>query len=134
MAHQIIKHIPVKLALVLMGTAGILTACYWDSEEELYGNIPCNPSNVSYQNDVQPILMLNCYECHSAVNAPNDGDGLNLEGYVNFALYTQNDADILLGAIKHDGTAEPMPEDGPRLDLCSIQKIETWISEGRQNN
>jgi hypothetical protein len=111
-----------------------MQSCYWDNEEDLYGNLPCESTNVSYKEDVEPIIILNCYSCHSEVNAPVSGDGLNLEGYRTFSLYAQLYETTLVESIKHEGSASEMPKFAPKLDTCSIKIIENWIIEGRQNN
>jgi len=116
------------MAIVLM------SACYWDNEEDLYGNLPCISTNVSYKEDVELILILNCYNCHDEVNAPISGDGLNLEGYRNFSLYAQLYKNTLLESLNHNGSASYMPKNAAKLDTCSIRIIENWIIEGKQNN
>ena len=121
-------------ALAAILSAAVLQACYWDNEEDLYGNLPCESTNVSYKDAVEPIIILNCYSCHSEVNAPVSGDGLNLEGYRAFSLYAQLYSSTLLESLKHEGSASEMPKFAAKLDTCSIRIIENWIIEGRQNN
>lgn len=120
--------------MIALAVMTLLAACYWDNEEDLYGNLPCESTNVSYKSDVEPILILNCYSCHSEVNAPISGDGINLQGFRAFSLYAQLYGELLVNSIKHEGSASRMPKFAPKLDTCSIRIIENWIIEGRQNN
>jgi hypothetical protein len=111
-----------------------LTSCYYDSEEELYENVPCINGEVSYSNDIVPILSVNCYSCHSISDAPISGDGLVLEGYNNLVLYLEGNTETFLGSIEHNGNGKPMPDEGKKLDKCSIQAFKDWIEQGKLNN
>ena len=104
-------------------------ACYYDVEEELYGTTECSTDNLSYKNDILPILENRCYGCHDA--ASNFG-GITLEGYSSLRTYVDNDQ--LLGVIKHEAGFSPMPKNAAKLLDCEIEKIETWIGEGAPDN
>lgn len=111
------------------------TSCYYDKEEILYPDLPCDTVSVmSYSSDVVPILSVNCYSCHSQVNAPIYGEGLALEGHANLIRYLFENPDVLLNSIKQNGQALAMPRDGSKLDKCSISNIEVWIKQGQKNN
>ena len=116
---------------VLAILLGMMNACYFDNAEELFA---CSPLDVSYTNDVEPILEARCYGCHDLSNSPSLGSGINLEGYSNLYSFLQDNSDRLIGAINWDGGGTPMPKDGDKLDNCSISKIEVWIEEGTRNN
>ena len=109
----------------------ILHSCYFDNAEEL---LACAPTDVSYREDVEPILAARCYHCHDRTNAPALGDGINLEGYSKLYNYLLDNEDRMIGSLKWDGGGSPMPKNGSRLDNCSISKIEVWINEGTRNN
>jgi hypothetical protein len=112
----------------------LLTSCYYDNEENLYDGIPCIEGEVSYKDDILPILSANCYSCHSISDAPVSGDGLVLEGYNNLAIYLQYSTETFIGAIEHNGNGKPMPENGAKLDRCSRQAFKDWIEQGKNNN
>ena len=120
------------LALLISGS--LLTACFYDNEEKLYPLESCASLNVSYNNEILPILESFCYTCHNLANAPVLGDGINLEGHFNFSNYAENFTTKLLGSLKWNGEGSNMPENGSKLDNCTINKIEVWIEEGRLNN
>jgi hypothetical protein len=106
----------------------VLTGCYYDNEEELYGN-SCEVVNISYSLDVLPIIESNCFICHAA--SANQGD-VTLEGYGAIIEYV--DSGQLIGAITHSGGFSPMPDDAPKLSDCNIQKIQQWVDDGALNN
>lgn len=122
MEHQIIKGF-------LLGTIVFFGSCYYDDEATLYPPTECITVNMSYQGDVVPIISSNCYVCHSA--AANLGD-ITLEGYTEIKKYV--DSEQLMGAINHISGFSPMPQDAPKLNDCSIAKIESWIADGAQDN
>ena len=110
--------------LVLFG----LNSCYYDVEEELYPG-GCETINLSYSQDIVPILENNCLSCHN--QASNFGN-VTLEGYDNVLLFVTNGE--LLGSIKHESGFSPMPQNAAQLVECDIEKIETWIADGAPNN
>lgn len=112
----------------------IITGCYFDNEEELYPPESCESSSVSFNREIVPILESFCYSCHDLTNAPSLGNGINLEGHFNFSKYAKDETDKLIGSLKWDGRGSPMPQNGSKLDDCSINRIEVWIEEGRLNN
>lgn len=110
-----------------------VSSCYFDKEEILYNGI-CDTSAVSYSQTIVPVLSLYCYRCHSEVNAPLNGEGLILEGYNNLSIYLQQNEQVIINAVKQNGLAKPMPDDGSKIDKCSIAYIEAWVLQGKKNN
>lgn len=94
---------------------------------------PFNPEEctetISYTEDVQPILDINCSTsgCHNS----NSGSA----GYV-FESHPQvsDNADIILSVIKHESGFSAMPQGGDKLSDSTIQKIECWINQGKLFN
>ena len=95
---------------------------------------------VSYQEDIKPIIAMNCYSCHSASATHPDKAGYafldNFEELQRYALKpsTSNAAFTTLQArirfIEYPGMPfkqDPLPEE-------DIQKIEAWIKAGAPNN
>jgi len=108
----------------------LFEGCYYDVEEELYGDISeCNLDSVSFSLDVIPILDRFCYECHLNVNQLG---GVSLEGYSNVITYVENEA--LLGSIRHDAGYEAMPDNAPKLEPCKIETLELWVANGAPDN
>lgn len=125
MERRIIERIFIAV-IILSGT--LLPACYYDVEEILYPG-ECNPGEVSYSGTIIPILERECYTCHDALT---QNGGINLEGY-NLVL-TQVQNGQFLGSIRHEVGFSAMPDGRPKLDNCTISKIEKWIDEGAPNN
>ena len=118
-----------KLYLLTAGIILSVFSCRTDVEEELY---PCEfIGDVSYSEEIVPILSQNCYQCHSAKAAPGFTD-IVLEGHSDLMVKV-NDG-VLLCAINHRSCAKEMPLNGDKLDQCLIDKIEVWINEGAKDN
>ena len=107
-----------------------LQSCYYDNEEELYPVAPeCDTTNVSYANDVWPIISSNCTSCHSG-GAPQGN--VSLENYDDIVIAADNGS--LLGTIKHEDGWPPMPKGGGQLNDCSMATIEKWVIDGTPDN
>jgi hypothetical protein len=115
----------------LIALAVILNACYYDEVVVFKGL----PTNVSFKNDVLPILSKNCSNtgCHDAVpahapslvndkayNALINGQYINTNEPEKSNLYTT----MLTGG---------MPPAGP-LGTNDLKIILGWITEGAVNN
>jgi hypothetical protein len=83
-------------------------------------------SNISYLNDIKPIMSNYCVSCHSSKN-PNGGYDLT-----SFDGLTKNVSKVL-GSMRQDGTAQSMPQ-GYKVADSLIQKLNCWINQGSKNN
>ena len=107
-----------------------LISCENQNEEDLYGKTECDTSNVSWTEDVKPILAHRCLHCHY------DGIG----AIAPFSLQKYSDVLVrvntgqLESAINHRPRKPKMPKDGPKLPDCELSKINKWISDGAPNN
>jgi len=115
------------LLVVLLG----LSACYYDSEEFLYGITPvqCDPTPVQFSAQVTGILQRNCYACHSV--GSNLGN-LLLDSYSGVRDAAKNGS--LMGSVRHEGGYDPMPQGAGKLSECDIQALQTWVDDGMPNN
>ena len=123
--HSIINFRYLILAIFTL----LLSSCYYDVEEELYGPLDCVPVDVSYKNDVAPIMDNYCNNCHSQAN---QSGGVRTDNYTELKIIADNGR--LLGSIKDEDGYTAMPQGIDPLSSCNISKIEVWISEGTQNN
>ena len=84
MGHLIINVVATILILSLGG-------CYYDNEEELYGPLyaqqQCDTSNVSYSQDIAPLVQNKCLMCHGKSVYMGSGGGINLDGYNAISSY-----------------------------------------------
>ena len=113
-----------------MWSVSALTGCYWENEEDLFQVDICDTTDVSFSNDVVPILTNNCFVCHSNASAASFGNGITLEDYDDIAAASRQ----IVGAINHEDGFAPMPRNQEKLDTCQIQIIEAWVNEGSLNN
>lgn len=118
-----------KVFLILVIGLVSLSSCYYDSEEDLYPSAGCSTENVSFANDVKPILLNSCLSCHNNVSLQGN---ITLESYYDVISYVPNG--LLLGSIKHDSGYKAMPQNATKLDDCRISKVEAWITAGALNN
>lgn len=105
------------------------TSCFYDVEELLYPESDCETSTMSYSNDIAPIFSANCYVCH---DTSTKFGNIILDSHSE--VLKRVNSNILLGVIKHSIGFPPMPQGGPKLLDCHIEKIEAWISQGALNN
>lgn len=107
-----------------------ISSCAKLNEEEILDNFRyCKEDSVSFQNNVLPILNMDCNGCHSG---PNAEDGVELTDYANVQLYASSGD--LIGVLDHIGGLAPMPYGRPKLNDCKIETIRKWIEEGMQDN
>lgn len=91
---------------------------------------------VSYANDVRPILESRCATCHMGEFV---SEGLDLDTYESLLAGSQNGPVIVPGDAKDSLLIEKvtegkMPKKGPRLTPNQIQIITDWINSGALNN
>jgi len=114
----------------------VVYACSKSNETDVrarsYGTLPsdCDTAHMSFTTDIKPILQTYCYACHS--NANYAISGARLEDYSDVVHHVE-DGDIL-GTITHAAGFPAMPQDGPKLSDCNINKIKAWINAGAINN
>ncbi len=109
-----------------------LGSCEWKNEEEEFGIVVCDTSQVTLSGTVRPILQTNCYACHSNQTASTAGAGINLDDYA--ALKGRASSPSFLGSMKHSSGYSPMPRGAEKISSCDIRLIETWIKNGSKND
>ncbi len=93
-------------------------------------------TDVSYSEDVYPILESRCGKCHMGKFTSKD---LNMETYENLMTGSQNGPVIIAGDANESLLVEKiakgqMPKRGPKLTPEQIQIITNWINAGAKNN
>lgn len=119
----------MKQYSILIILALLLAGCYYDSEEDLYPSADCVTTNVSFANDIKPILDASCVSCHNPVSTI--GGGIDLNGHAAVLPYATNGS--LVGSVKQVGYSA-MPKGASKLDNCKIAKMEAWVLAGSPNN
>ena len=125
MEHSIIKYKSILFSIAVL----LLNSCYYDVEEDLYGPLECNPTDVSYSNDIAPIMANYCNNCH---NQGTQSGGVRTGIFSELKLVADNGR--LLGSIKHDNGYTAMPQGIDPLSSCNISTINVWITEGVNDN
>ena len=100
---------------------------YCDDEE-------CDTTNVTFAEQVWPIIQNNCFGCHSGQN-PNGGIRLeNFNDVRAVGLNAPGSPGSLIGAITWTSGNVPMPFNGSQLSECDISIVTTWVDSGMPNN
>jgi len=118
------------LILLIIGFVAIIQGgCYYENEEELYGDEECFTGRVSYSGTVAVIISNNCLGCHN--QGDREGDVI-LDSYDEVRSVAESGK--LIGVITHADGFPFMPKDAPKLSECDIRAIRTWIDEGSLND
>lgn len=101
-------------------------------------------SNVSFSEDVKPILQTHCVECHLNGGAGFEASGFLVESYETLMKGTKFGPVIVPGDSVSSslyrlvaGEVDPsirMPHGKDPISDQDIATIETWIAQGAQNN
>ncbi|HEY4108847.1 hypothetical protein [Puia sp.] len=119
-------------ALLVSGVVLYLAGCSKQSEDKLAGStIPCDTLNVSYSQQIVPILQSICYNCHGQGNTAGSG-GINLSTYTALKVYADNG--YLVGNVTHAPGYVGMPYGLPKLPDCEIFTFVAWVNQGAKNN
>lgn len=114
------------LGLVLAGMS--FSGCYYDTEQELYNQVSCDTSNVTYSGTIQPMLEKYCTSCHSGAQPSGS---IDLSSYP--AVKVQADNGKLYGSVAQLSGYKPMPK-GSRLSNCDIAKMKIWVDASSPQN
>ncbi len=99
---------------------------------------------VSFKQDVFPILSENCLSCHKAGGEGLAKSGLNMESYDGLMKGTKFGPIVVAGSsvsstlvLLVERQAHPsinMPKDRPPITADQIKIIRQWIDQGAKNN
>ena len=87
-----------------------------------------------FEQKIRPVLVANCYECHSGAKPKgklsiDTRDGIRRGGETGPAVVPGNVKEsLLIQAVRHDGLE--MPPDKPRLPENVVADLERWIASG----
>lgn len=114
------------------------TGCYYDNEEDLYGGdtTACDTANLSYADDIKPILVAKCYKCHSNANSVGQGAPA-FEDFAAIQLRAVGNVgenQKLLNRINDPTIPMPPLSEGGLLPDCERSKIEAWVKAGAPDN
>ncbi|MBF0455437.1 MAG: hypothetical protein HQL72_11555 [Magnetococcales bacterium] len=97
---------------------------------------------VSYQEDVYPIIHFRCLSCHKEGAEGTNQSGLNLETYEGLMKGTKYGPIIVpgnpmisnLNVMVEGRAAIRMPHNKRRLNPCDIKILRQWVHQGARNN
>ncbi|MGV6845035.1 MAG: hypothetical protein ACWA42_02775 [Lutibacter sp.] len=128
-----IKHLSKVTLLILLLS---LTGCYYNEVVDQSDLPPIN-TEVSFSQDIQPILNDNCVVCHDGTLDPNLTEGnsyTSLTGIPGGIVAGDASSSELIDMLEHDPAADnPMPPAGP-IATSKIDLIKAWINQGALNN
>jgi len=136
MEHRITRLIIWKNFGIIVVLIFLMSACYYDNEECLYpeGSIPCDTTEVTYSENVWPVINTNCTGCHSEASPQGN---VKLENYEQISAagnIAAGQYGSLYGTISHLSGNSPMPKNESMLSDCTIDQIRKWIDNGTPNN
>ena len=104
----------------------VTTSCEFNNAQELYGNEIDVPTEVSYSNDVFPIIQMSCAttECHSQGGFAN---GI-FENYDGLKAKVEN------GSLRQRVLVDKDMPLGGSLSDEELAILEAWIDNGAPNN
>ncbi|MCB0705510.1 MAG: hypothetical protein KDC34_09385 [Saprospiraceae bacterium] len=129
MKYSIIK--AASPILFVLGSLLIQSGCYYDNAQDLYQyvQVSCDTTDITYSGAVLQVLDNYCLICH---NGADQQGNVNLEGYTNVALYSENGK--LYGSVSHQSSYFPMPPTGQQIPECDQLILKTWIDAGWPEN
>jgi uncharacterized membrane protein len=116
-----------KIAVVLIVFVTVISACYNDNVEDLYGDNECDTSSVTYGINIEQIISRRCARCHSG---NNPSAGIEIYDFQTTVDYVNQNRGKFMGSILWDGTASNMPKNDSKLSNCKINLIQSWINQG----
>jgi hypothetical protein len=105
---------------------GLIWICFSCAKDKVPAIIDPNcVEDVSFANDVWPIIEQNCTGCHGVGNST----GYVFTNHTNVSF----NANAIIGSMRNEGF-QLMPIGGPALPDSLIQKVSCWINQGSKNN
>lgn len=119
-----------KWFLLVLPVTALITGCYYDKEEDLYTST-CATTDIRYSNIVKPILDQSCNVtgCH---NTATLAGGYDFSTFATVKTVATNGQ--LIGSITHATGFSAMPQGREKLSDCQISQIQTWVTNGAQND
>lgn len=99
---------------------------------------------ISYAQDVKPVLDKNCLECHQENGAGTLASGFDMSSFDGLMKGTHHGPMVIPGdpegsnlIVLIEGRADPsisMPHGKDSISDTDIQMIRSWVSQGAKNN
>lgn len=115
---------PRNLLALVFALPMLISGCYYDNEEELYGP-GCDLTDITYNTGIKPIIQANCQS--SACHGTNGSNG-------ELVTYEQLNAVVADGSFRNAVIVTKRMPDGGALSTCELDRIELWLDAGAPNN
>ena len=130
MSHIVCRVAPALVCLLTLGSA-MAHACQAAADKDAKGI-------AFFEAKIRPVLVENCYKCHSAASGKSQGGllldtkkGIRAGGDRGPAVVPGDpDASLLLSAISHTDSSLKMPPKKDRLPAAVFNDVKTWIRMG----
>lgn len=111
--------------LLIIGAVAVLSSCYYDVEEELYGGHTCNTPLAVNWSHVQPIIVQHCN--NSNCHAPGGtGNGV-FDNYAGVKAKVDNNSFANRVLDIRDMPGYPLP-------ACDYVLLQAWLEAGAPEN
>ena len=130
-----LKFCNLSAQAVIAGLAAILVSGFWPSAVR---------AEMSFKDDVFPIVQLRCLGCHQPGGKGYEKSGLDLRTYESLMKGTKFGSVItphsaiesnLIAVIERRTSREIwMPHDKKKLSKCERQVFSHWVLQGARNN
>jgi hypothetical protein len=136
---------PLTRLMVAM-SIGSISFIVWSCKDEILGpklsDIVFPSSNISYQNQVQPLFNVGCGGQNNACHGPLTFDvaGFSLDDYLNatsrvdIIVRGTPDASKLILVIEGKAPPKMPPTNQPQLNTNQIQGLRKWVQEGARGD
>jgi hypothetical protein len=115
-----------------------ISGCAYDKVTPFKPVTGCDTVSVTYSQTIKPILIANCYACHTDTSSLKMID-IYFNDFSVLKKYATEKSDafptysVIEARIRHLETPG-MPYKRPKLSDCDIKKIEIWIRQGAPEN
>lgn len=126
MERKTIKHF---FFILVLGSILGISSCYYDNEELLYSNAPCDTTS-TFSSRIAPLVQQKCASgCHEGANPSAN---LSLTTYDEIKAIVDNGG--FAGSLNGTNGYSIMPKGTTGLSTCDKGAVTAWISAGAPNN
>lgn len=116
--------------LSVIAAISVFTGCFYDKEELVYpqtGTGNCDTANMTFSTTILPLINTRCNDCHTG----NVTSGFNFSNYN--VLRARAISGELMNRLTTTDPSKHMPQGGPMLPDCEIQKFRAWVARNAPN-
>jgi hypothetical protein len=109
----------------------IFQGCFYDKEELVYpqSTTPanCDTANMKFSTTISALIQARCSNCHTGAAT----SGFNFTTYN--PLKARATSGVLMDRLTTSDPTKLMPQGGPKLPACEIEKFRAWVNAGAPN-